>query len=56
MTEPETRSPLQRFASLGPAEREDFEERAGIYEFDAGLTRGEAELRALETLENKNGG
>jgi hypothetical protein len=34
-------------------ERMDFEERAGIMEYDGGLTRVEAERRALETIRGK---
>ena len=37
-------------APLTPAEREDFTERAAILEYDAGLTRAEAERRALELV------
>lgn len=34
-------------ARLNPGQREFFEERAGILEFDAGLPRAEAERQAL---------
>jgi hypothetical protein len=34
-------------AQLSEADREAFEERAAIFEYDAGLPRGEAERRAL---------
>jgi Trp operon repressor len=35
---------------LSDDERMDFEERAGIMEYDGGLTRVEAERRALERI------
>lgn len=31
---------------LSPAEQEEFDERAGIYEFEGGLSRVDAEARA----------
>ena len=44
-------------APLTPAEREDYEERAGILEYEAGLSRPEAERRALEmVIAKRNGG
>ena len=40
--------------ALGKVEREDFEERASIMEFDGGLSREEADWRALRIiLENR---
>lgn len=33
-----------------PATREQFEERAAILEYDGGLTRAEAEQRAMEMI------
>ena len=44
-------------AGLGEDERAEFEERAGILEYDGGLTKAEAERLALsEILTNPNGG
>lgn len=48
-------TPWQRLAESGAEVREVFEERASIRQFDAGLTRTEAENAALaETLERFN--
>jgi len=33
--------------------RDDFEERAAILEYDAGMTRAEAEARAAELLQDR---
>jgi len=38
---------------LTPDEREEWEERAAIMEFDAGMTRVEAELAALRIILDK---
>lgn len=38
---------------LTDMERDEYEERAAIYEFDANMTRREAEMRALEEIEKK---
>ncbi len=44
----------QLIFSLGENEREEFEERASIMEFDGGLSREEADWRALRIiLENR---
>ena len=44
-------------AGLSDEERTEFEERAGILEYDGGLTKAEAERQALdEILTNPNGG
>jgi hypothetical protein len=44
-------------AGLSEDERGEFEERAGILEHDGGLTKEEAERKALsETLTNPNRG
>ncbi len=40
-------------APLTPAEREDYAERAGILEYDADLSRAEAERRALAIVVGK---
>lgn len=40
---------------LTPEELEEFEERAGIMEFDGGLPRAEAERRALAGVLEKRG-
>jgi len=37
---------------MTPDEREAFEERAAILEYDAGMTRREAERRAVEMVRN----
>jgi len=43
-------------AGLSEEERAKFEERAGILEYDGGLTKAEAERQALsEILTNPNG-
>jgi hypothetical protein len=42
-------------ATLSDAEREDFEERAGILEYDAGMPRRVAERRARDLLEARRG-
>lgn len=40
----------QWLAKQTPATRELFDERAAIMEFDAGMTRAEAEKRAMEMI------
>ena len=40
-------------AGLSDAEREDFEERAAILEFDAGMPRPQAERMARQLLEER---
>ncbi len=40
---------------LTPAEREDYAERAAILEYDAGLSRAEAERRAVALVLAKRG-
>ena len=35
------------------AQRENFEERSAILEYDAGMTRSEAEAKAMELVEAK---
>lgn len=42
-------------ARLSPEERVDFEERAGVREYDGGFTRAEAERLAWEDLEKRRG-
>jgi len=43
-------------AGLSEEERAEYEERAGILEYDGGLTKAEAERQALsEILTNPNG-
>ena len=37
-------------AKLSPEQREHYEERAAIMEYDGGLTRAEAERRAMEAV------
>lgn len=39
--------------ALSEDELEEFDERAGILEFDAGLTREEAEREALELMHSR---
>ncbi|MGE3482887.1 MAG: hypothetical protein AB7K73_16035 [Gammaproteobacteria bacterium] len=39
-----------RLGQLSPAEREDFEERAAILEFDGGMSRAGAEKYALNIV------
>lgn len=41
-------------ASLDESQLEQFQERAGILEFDAGLTRGHAEALALLEVIRRN--
>lgn len=40
-------------ADLTELERDMYEERAAIYEYDAGLPRREAERKALRDIEKK---
>lgn len=40
----------QALTTLTDAEREIFEERAGIMEFDGGLSRGDAERAAIKAV------
>ncbi len=40
----------EALASLSDAEREEYEERAAIMEYDGGLPRAEAERMALERI------
>jgi len=35
------------------SQRENFEERAAIIEYDAGMTRAEAEAKAMELVEGE---
>ena len=39
--------------NMTPSEREEFEERAAIMEFDGGLSREDAEREALECMRQK---
>ncbi len=50
---PALADPLALVATWPPDLREAFEERAGIMEFDGGLTRHEAELAAYQALEGE---
>lgn len=40
--------------AMTPDEREAFEERAAILEYDTGMTRKEAERKALEMVKQEN--
>jgi len=46
---------LQRVGKMTDKEQEAWEERAAIMEFDGGLTRAEAESRALNIVCNEKG-
>jgi hypothetical protein len=41
---------FETLSDFSSDEREYFEERAAIYEFEAGLQRDEAEMKALEAI------
>ena len=43
-------------ASLSEAEREEYEERVAIMEYDGGLSREEAERQALEIIKERGNG
>lgn len=46
---------FEALASLSEDEQMDFEERAGIMEYDGGLSRAEAERGALEIILKERG-
>lgn len=47
-------TPAEIAASLSPADRYDYDERAAIMEFEAGLARPEAERLALAEVLSKS--